>query len=507
MKYISKINLFPIIPCLFYWFTLAPTVLSGDSAAWCRTVDHFWLLFGNANDHPLHIIIGKAFSFLPFELAYNINLESAFFGVLTVYFVYKIIRHLSNSLYGAMSGALSLMVSHAFWLHSVIAEVYTLNTFFLSLLIYLSIKRESDLKNLILFLIIFLLGLTNHLILALTLPAFLLFFFLNISPESRKKIIKLFLILAGILIIACLFFYFIYHETLIIRINDYLDKSPPILHYLELPDSLRSFFKELGFYFLYMSYQFPVAGIIIGAFGVYRLFNENPKAAALLMLIMLLNGLFFIKTTSWNSYGGTKYTFYIPDYMIFSIFLGYGSAGMFRYLETFKSFFDKSFIHLKKLTGPGLIAVYISCTVLFYSFMPLIVNTLNLDLLHARTLAYRDNNSYFLNPDKRGYYGDRKLGEEILSLSKKNSYILADSTICEVLYYLQEVENLRSDVRLKYIGIRTSVREWADKAKEESPDTPIYIADNDDSYYDLSDIKDKYLLKSVGPFYELIPPQ
>ena len=112
-----------------YVYTLAPTIIGGDSSAFCLSVHHLNLSFGSADDHPLYLILGKLFSFLPFELSYSLNLMSAVFGSLTVFLVFLVIKHITRSNPAAFFGSFSLMVSHAFWLHCVIAEVYTLHTF------------------------------------------------------------------------------------------------------------------------------------------------------------------------------------------------------------------------------------------------------------------------------------------------------------------------------------------------------------------------------------------
>ena len=85
------------IASLFYGFTLAPTVIGGDSPILSLKAQNLALHFGRASDHPLHTVIGKLFSLLPFELAFSLNLMSAFFGVLTVLLIFLIVKHLTKS--------------------------------------------------------------------------------------------------------------------------------------------------------------------------------------------------------------------------------------------------------------------------------------------------------------------------------------------------------------------------------------------------------------------------
>ena len=94
-RYLPK-YLILILASLFYYVTLAPTIIGGDSPALSLRAHSVELHFGRASDHPLYTIIGKLFSLLPFELAFSLNLMSAFFGVLTVLLIFLIIKFLTS---------------------------------------------------------------------------------------------------------------------------------------------------------------------------------------------------------------------------------------------------------------------------------------------------------------------------------------------------------------------------------------------------------------------------
>ena len=493
-----------IIAFLFYCLTLAPTIIGGDSSQLAINVAQLNLHFGNASDHPLYIIIGRLFSLLPFELAYSMNIMSAFFGAFSIMLIYLIIKKISGSHFPAAFGALSLMVSHTFWQHSVIAEVYTLHGFFLSLLIYLTVIKSENrfIKYSVPF--IFLIGTCNHLILVTTIPAFIYYILANSTSDIRKKVViigasfvVLFLFIIG-------FFYLMeayYLKRILRRI---LLGPPPILHYLFLPDDLNTFLKECLFYFLYLIYQFPIFGILIGFIGIIRLLNREKKTAIFLLMIILVNGLFFIKTTSWQSLGGTKYTFYLSDYIVFSIFLGYGSDILFKWADKIidRTKLMTGTLKIKYIFDMFVIVLFLSLTILFYHTMPYIVDRSNIDLLHARHLKYRDNERFFLNPNKKGYYGDRQLGEEMLKLAKKDSIIFADYTIYAILNYLKTIENRRPDIHLLYSGSNMELIKEFDKIKKKNPEISIYLADMN-HYYNLKGIEGKYSVKPIGPFYKI----
>ena len=497
-RYLHK-YLILITASLFYYFTLAPTIIAGDSPILSLKALNFSLHFGRASDHPLHTILGKMFSLLPFELAFSINLMSAFFGVLTVLLVFLIVKHLTNSDSAAWFGALSLMVSHAFWLHSVIAEVYTLNAFFLALLVYLTLtKLKSELFK-YLFPLVFVLGLLNHLILVLSLPAFWVYILMNVGKRERK----IFLIITALVVsavIASLSWLAIFRKDVLLSL---LYGPPPISIYILPPSDFHLLVKEFGLYVLYLCYQYPLLGIIVGGIGIFALFKQDRSASVFLMLILALNSLFFIKTTAWKSYGGTKYTFFISDYTILAMFLG---CGFLPFLDQVKILLKKVNVIIderkQQLLPAGIIAASVLFTIALYSFMPKIVSILNIDLVHARTLPYRDNNRFFLNPNKRGYHGDRKLGQEILQLAEKNSVVFADFTPYTILEYLTTIENLRPDIKLLGCSEKTDMRMRLDEIKDENPHAHIYLADDD--YCNLDGIEEKYFMKKHGPFFEII---
>jgi hypothetical protein len=90
--------------------------------------------------YPLFTLIGHLFSKLPFgEVAYRVHLASALFGGLTGALAWLCTRRLVAGRLPAYVAALALGLSPVFWSQAIIAEVYTLNTFFFLLLVYLGI--------------------------------------------------------------------------------------------------------------------------------------------------------------------------------------------------------------------------------------------------------------------------------------------------------------------------------------------------------------------------------
>ena len=138
-----------------------------------------------------------------------------------------------------------------------------------------------------------------------------------------------------------------------------------------------------------------------------------------------------------------------------------------------------------------------------YAIMPRLVSYLNMDLLGARALPYRDNSTFFLNPNKRGYVGDRRFGEEILNMARKNSVIIADFTPYTLLKYMTQVEDQRADIVLMPVTGKP-IRRYVDAIKGNNPATTIYMADKN-GYYDLDGLNEKYRVKKAGPIFEIVP--
>jgi tetratricopeptide (TPR) repeat protein len=91
--------------------------------------------------YPLFVLVGKLFTFLPFgSVAYRVHLASGFFGGLSCALLWLCARTLLESRAAAALGALGLAFSPVFWSQAIIAEVYTLNTFFFLLLTLLALR-------------------------------------------------------------------------------------------------------------------------------------------------------------------------------------------------------------------------------------------------------------------------------------------------------------------------------------------------------------------------------
>jgi hypothetical protein len=140
-----------------YLLTLAPTITwrndgadGGDLIAAAYTLG-----IAHPPGYPMYVVLGKLFTLLPIgDVAYRVNLMSAFFAAATIPLVYLITLGLCRSLsrgegtrarrVAASTAALCFAFSPTFWSQATIAEVYTLNAFFVALLFYLLLKWRGE---------------------------------------------------------------------------------------------------------------------------------------------------------------------------------------------------------------------------------------------------------------------------------------------------------------------------------------------------------------------------
>jgi hypothetical protein len=393
-----------------YHFTLAPRVMWGDSADLALKVFDF-TLDPAADGHPLFIVLGRIFSlFLPWgELALKLNSMCAIFAALTVLFVYLALRKITRGVLPALAGAVALTVSHAFWLHAVITEVYTLNTFFLAFLIWLLLRwRENPDNTSLLYLGAFVFGLsiTNHMLIGLFGIA-VLFILVTHQPKIflEWKKVGLLLLLFGIG--ASLYWGTLLYWTITLPPAKTTEVVDIVTGRTEHRSGILAFTavsRNIFLYLAYLFYQFPFFGFILGFVGFYALYQDDKRLFGFIFLALFSNAFFTLAGV--HTYGNANYTFYISDYVVFSIAIGYGLDRFLSSLRQSKWGISPPVEYTQRfMPGMLIITLLYIIPVAMYNLIPKVVEKLNINLIYGRSIPYRDNNAYFLNPSKRGYQG------------------------------------------------------------------------------------------------------
>jgi hypothetical protein len=335
-----------------YVRTLAPTVLGFDppgvfdSAMLQAAV--YVLGIGHPTGYPTYMMLTHLFTYLPVgDVAYRVNLASAVYGVAAVSVVYAVGLRLGGRIVAAAAGALAFGVSETFWSQATIAEVYTLNVLFISLVILvLLLWRESGRdRYLLLGALLAGLSLTHHLTSALVIPAGAAFVLLT---DRRKLSAKPMLPkAAGVFVVGLTpYLYLPLRAAMEAPLNE---ADPSSLgRFLLLITGGNYFLKNLtdaksgggtpgsgelsvrlAHYGEHLAGQFPLLLVLVGVLGAVYMVSTDRAAAVLLgvpFLGSLLHGLVY----GYEDY----YLFLIPAYLVFSLWIAAGLGVLLRKVET-----------------------------------------------------------------------------------------------------------------------------------------------------------------------------
>ncbi len=327
-----------------YLSTLAPTLLFADGGEF-QFVPYL-LGISHPTGYPLYLLSGWFWShLLPWgDVAFRMNLFSAFWGGITVGLLYLVgllvlARAKLEPLYlrQGLAGlaAFAFAASRTFWSQAIIAEVYTFNTFFVTLTLLLLLLWERDKRSLYLFAFTYGLSLTHHRTMALLAPAYFLFIWLTDSRPLRQPRWALSLLLL-FLLPQLLYLYIPLRAPATPYIHLNLASGRELVLY---ENSLRGFLKHvlgqaygsrLGLYgawpellggaLRFLERQFLLLGILLGLLGLFRLL-KTPK----LFLLLFISYVSIFAFCLLHFRGDIK-VFFIPTYLIFALWIALGAG-------------------------------------------------------------------------------------------------------------------------------------------------------------------------------------
>jgi hypothetical protein len=316
-----------------YVLTLAPGVLGGDSGE----LQYIPYVLGVAHPtgYPLYTLLGWlwAHGVAVGDVAYRMNLLSAVLGALTAAVLYLIVHHLTSRHAPALLAAVLLAFSPTFWMQAIVAEVYTLNTAFVVLVIYLLLRWEAtrpSARYLLLAAFVYGLSLTHHRVIIIFLPALALFVWLTdreVFTNARLSLKTAALGLSPLLL-------YLYAPLRIWQLY------PPIFHDQILDNLLGTSFgvefewpkmAVVGKFFVLLYRQYGWA-TILGAWGLMaslvmlppnRPDFRSPKRyrpwAVMLLVAGLCTALFGLFYQAFD-----VEVFLLPFYLLFALWIGLG---------------------------------------------------------------------------------------------------------------------------------------------------------------------------------------
>ncbi len=254
--------------------------------------------------YPLYTLLGHIFTQLPFgSIPFRVHLLSAVFGSLTSVAVWLLVIHLYKKQVFAYVAAIGYSLSSMFWSQAIIAEVYTLNTFFFFslLLMSMAIAKRSSRSRCFFFLLLYGLSLSNHWPLTvLSTPAFIAILW------GKKQHLTGFYSLAGLLLGLLPYAWMIVNS----RINPDISFYGPIQSfsdlwfyisrqaYAEQDMSITAGLSDrigfLVFFCKQLLAQFGYAGVVLGVTGFLLQWKSEARISICFTLAFLGNSLLLI---------------------------------------------------------------------------------------------------------------------------------------------------------------------------------------------------------------------
>ncbi|MFQ5613887.1 MAG: DUF2723 domain-containing protein [Anaerolineae bacterium] len=449
------------LPFSLYLLTLAPTIYNLDSAEFTTAAATGGLV--RATGYPLYLLLGNFWSQLPFgDVGYRMNLFSAFTGVMTIALLECILRRLRVGPW-ATFGALGLLAfSPYFWALSLIAEVYTLHTALMALVILLLLRWAERPTPYRLALAAFVTGLAlgNHASTVLIAPA-CVWFGLTVAPRRAIAPRSLFLSVAGVLLGLSIYLYLPLRYSAAPAFNYvgfYLGNGEFIPRNLQTLEGLWWLVSGKSFAHVMLAYHgsalwgevihfggelwraFFAVGIGPGLIGIIVLMRRNWRLGGMLLLIFVCVAGFYIDYDVVD-----KDTMFLPAYIVWAVWLGIGYQWLFNWVRP-TVWEDQFWSQMQTWLLRGVVVGAVALTVAW----------------NWRLVDLSDD------------WSARARGEAILSQLPPNAIIFGWWDTIPVIEYLQLVEGQRPDVQAIN---RFLIAPWDMEAliRQEVAHRPVYI--------------------------------
>ena len=482
---------------VLYVATCAPGPLWQDSGMFQYRIWHGDLNggLGLALAHPLYILIGMAAKAVPVGgYAYRINLISAIAAAVAVANVFLLVRLWLGRAVPALLAAVSLALSWTFWQHACIAEVYTLYAAWLTTewLILWMFTRSRRARWLIL------LGLVNGLSVAThmwgVIP--LAFYGVFLLFAGWRKHVR-FAVLPGFMlawILGALPYLGLVAAHAIqsgdlgatLRSACFGDKWASAVLNMQLSA------RVLGENLLFIAYSFPTPNLLLAAVGAWWLWRDRSPYRPGRWLLAV--GLLFL-AFAFRYIVPDRYAFFLPFYAACAVWMGFGADRLLASVSD----------NVKGAATVGLLGLAL-LPIAVYAVAPSIARHMEVDLGTRRTIPFRDDYAYFLQPWQCGNHGPAQFAAAALTDLPTDAIVLADGTTVYALWYAQAVEGLRADVRIvsSHGDYRSPLPEPdAATLQHWLSETGVYVVSPVLGYCPAFLLGKEYDLEPAGPLYRI----
>lgn len=469
-------------PFALYLLTLAPTVYNLDSAELSVAAATGGIT--RSTGYPLYLLLGRAWSLLPFgDVGMRMNLFSAFCGAGTVLVVDRILSRLDVGGW-ATFGALGLLATSTFfWSLSLIAEVYTLHTLLMALLILLLLRWEDrpTPARLAAAALLFGLSLGHHAATVLLLPGVLWFVLAvaGLGVLAPRNLLPA--LLAGALGLSVyLYLPYLYMLRPAFNYAGQYDatgtfqavdlRQPAALWWLISGSAFRGAMfgyapaeltGEVRAFAVHLWRAVFAVGLGPGLLGAGVLLRRSWPRGDMLLLMFLCNAVFYINYRVMD-----KDTMFLPTYVVWALWIGVGLEWLFGWLR------EAEAEAARRSGGRLLQGVLLAAVALSLG-------------LNFTQVNLRDDRSA------------RSRGERVLAQVAPGARLIGAWDTVPVVEYLQLVEGRRPDVEainrflIPHAALITLLRTEVGRR-------PVYL----DAVP--ADLSAAYRVRRAGPLYEIL---
>lgn len=398
---------------ILYLLHMPPSFVFGDAPEFA--VASKTLGIAHAPGYPLYPLLAHFFSyFIPVsDYALKCNIFSAFISVVVLVIIFLTLLELKINLKTAFFSVLFFGSSSSFFKQSLISEVYSLNSFFVAILLFCIVHYQKNRDKRFIPLTAFLLGIgfgNHHTLLSLILIAFLYFFII-------ERNFKQFPIAFLFFILGCSIYIYLPLRAL----------SEPSLNFGD-PKTLERFWQVITrwqFGFAGRAYSFDAIGnqtmeflvffnnqfypililLIIG--GIFLIFKENKRFFFVLFAIFLINGILtvYVLNPDENEY------FLVNEFLTPSLIVS----------VCFYAVAIEKIVRRKTIYTALIVLILITTGFKYYT---------------QKGELYLKNNIFA-----------KKLASDTLIILPESAVVIGESDYTLFpLFYLQQIQNLRKDV-------------------------------------------------------------
>ena len=489
-----------------YCATVAPTVLWGDDAELQRIVltgEQRALGQSGAASHLLWLAVTRGFvsatGWLPLDAAGRTNLVSALAGALALPFVYGAAAEVARAarpvgagrggadereneapsaraVTAGIAAAGAFALSHTFWLLAVRPAVYTLQTALLACALWalLRWRRAGGWWLLALAALAVAAALLNHVMILAS--GFGLAAVALSARTARRRSLLLPGGAAGLVAIVVL-------AVAGARGVPVLSLAQAALSYRPQLPSLRDTALLGG----YLAYQFPLS-LPLALVGLVVLWRRDRGLTVALALLYGANVLLMLFRHHPAMEVRDQYIFFLPSYVPVALLLGLGAV-----------------VAVERIR-PVLLGLLIAAPLVVYPLASATAGALATRVAPARQLPGRDPVGYYLLPPKPGYTGARRYADQVFAALERDAVVVSDWLPYQTLLYVQQVEEIRPDVRVEMInaGNDAQLRFLLDQTQRRSVSPPLYLADDSPlPYYEIEQIRRCFTVTPEPPVFRL----